>query len=269
MLDIQYIRQNPELVAEKSKQKKYDVDIPRLIELDKKRRELLSKVEELRARRNALAEQLKQGKPSDEQIALGREYKDSITALETELEPIDHDFIQLLKAVPNMPTEDVPVGDSEDDNVVAKEVGVKRDFYFEPKNHWEIGEAKGWIDKDRGAKVAGARFAYLKGDLVRLEWALMQYAVDRLTNEAFLEHLIQENNLQVTAKPFVPVLPPLMIRTELYDAMDRLEPQDDRYKIEGEELWLQGSAEHVLGSMHANEIFEEKQLPLRYVGFAT
>jgi seryl-tRNA synthetase len=97
----------------------------------------------------------------------------------------------------------------------------------------------------------------------------MQFVTNTLSDSDTLRHIAESAGLNVSAKPFEPVLPPYMIRTPLYDAMDRLEPRDDRYKIEGEELWLQGSAEHVLGSMHADEIFEEKDLPVRYLGYAT
>jgi seryl-tRNA synthetase len=90
-----------------------------------------------------------------------------------------------------------------------------------------------------------------------------------LSDQSFIDQIISETGLDVSNKPFVPVLPPYMLRTELYDAMDRLEPRDDRYKIEGEDLWLQGSAEHVLGTMHANEIIDEQELPIRYIGYAT
>ncbi len=269
MLDIQFIRDNRELVQEKSKQKGYDVDIEQLLGFDSKRRELLSQVEELRRQRNELNENTKGQRPSEEQIARGREIKEQLGTLEHQLSAVELEFTDLLKTVPNMPLDDVPVGASEDENVVAKEWGEKPQFDFPPKNHAEIAESKLWIDKERAAKVSGSRFAYIKGDLVRLQWALMQFALDRLTDENVIRQLIEENNLQISSKPFTPVLPPLMIRTDAYDAMDRLEPRDDRYKIEGEELWLQGSAEHVLGSMHADEIFDENQLPIRYVGYAT
>ncbi len=269
MLDIQFIRDNPELVKEKSRQKNIEVDIDQLLGFDNKRRELLTQVEELRRQRNELAETAKGGKPSDEQLARGRELKDQLGRLEHQLGSIEQEFMTLLKTVPNMPLEDVPVGASEEENVVSKEVGKKPHFDFEPKTHWQLAEAKGLIDKERASKVTGSRFAYLKGDLVRLHWALMQFALDRITDEAFIKKLIEENGLNLSSKPFMPVLPPLMIRTDVYDAMDRLEPRDDRYKIEGEELWLQGSAEHVLGSMHADEILDEATLPIRYAGYAT
>jgi len=177
--------------------------------------------------------------------------------------------LKLIKSVPNLPTEDVPIGMSEDDNQVAKTVGDIPKFDFEARTHWEIAEMRGWIDKERASKVSGSRFAYIKGDMVKLQWSILLFALDFLTDEEALKKVIANNNLDVSSKPFIPVLPPLMLKTEMYDAMDRLEPRDDRYKIEGEELWLQGSAEHVLGSMHADEIFNEKDLPVRYAGFAT
>lgn len=269
MLDIQFIRENPELVAEKSKQKGYDVDVQQLLGFDGKRRELQQQVDELRRQRNEIADSMKGGRPSDEQISKGREVKEQLSDLEHQYAAVDKEFADLLKLVPNMPYEDVPIGATEDENVVTKTVGEPTKFDFEPKNHAELAEAKGWLDKERAAKVTGSRFAYLKGDLVKLQFAIIQFIMDKLSDQAFLDEVIAENNLQVSNKPFVPVLPPYMIRTELYDAMDRLEPSDDRYKIEGEELWLQGSAEHVLGSMHAEEIFEEAQLPIRYIGYAT
>ena len=269
MLDIQYIRDNPELVAEKSKQKGYGVDISQLLGFDEERRELLGQVEELRRRRNELSAQTKGQKPSDEQVKQGKELKEKLADLEHKLAAVELEYVGLLKQVPNMPTDDVPVGASEDENVVSKTVGDKPKFDFQPKSHAEIAEAKGWLDKERAAKVTGARFAYLKGDLVQLQFAIIQFVLSRLTDRQFLQGIIAEQGLKVSDQPFVPVLPPLMLRTDIYDAMDRLEPRDDRYKIEDEDLWLQGSAEHVIGSMHADEILDEAQLPLRYLGYAT
>jgi seryl-tRNA synthetase len=269
MLDIRYIRENAARVREASAQKGYEVNIDRLLELDDERREVLQKAEGLRRERNELSDAAKGSRPTDEQIARGKELKTNLAEVEDRLRVLEEEFTNLLKQVPNMPTDDVPVGATEDENVVVKEVGEKPQFDFEPKNHWEIAESRGWIDKQRAAKVAGARFAYIKGDLVKLQLAILQLVVDTLTSEQKLKEIIDEAGLNVSAKPFIPVLPPLMIRTEPYDAMDRLEPREDRYKIEGEELWLQGSAEHVLGSMHADEIFDEADLPLRYLGYAT
>ncbi|MEK7600248.1 MAG: serine--tRNA ligase [Patescibacteria group bacterium] len=269
MLDIQFIRDNADLVQEKSKQKGYEVDIQQLLGFDKERRELIGKVEELRQQRNELTAQTKGVKPSDEQIAKGRELRDKVTDFEHKLAAIEKEYEVLLKTVPNMSLSDVPIGKSEDENQEVKKQGEPTKFDFEPKSHAEIAEAKGWIDKERAAKVAGSRFAYLKGDLVKLQFAIIQFTIDKLTDTEFLDAIIKENNLQVSNKPFTPVLPPYMIRTEVYDAMDRLEPREDRYKLDQDDVWLQGSAEHVLGSMHMREGIDDKDLPVRYLGYAT
>src|SRR6185312_7900377 len=205
MLDIQYIRDNPELVAEKSKQKGYEVDIRQLLGFDDERRQLLQQVEDLRRQRNKLSAQTKGQKPSDEQIAQGRELREQVEDLEHKLAAVELEFMELLKKVPNMPLEDVPVGASEDENVVAKEWGSKPEFDFEPKTHWQIGEQRDWIDKERAAKVTGARFAYLKGDLVQLQFALIQYVLSVLTNQEIIQKLIAENGLNLQAKAFTPI----------------------------------------------------------------
>ncbi|MEO5627890.1 MAG: serine--tRNA ligase [Candidatus Saccharimonadales bacterium] len=269
MLDIQFIRDNPELVEEKSQQKNVKVSIKELLRFDEQRRELLGKAEELRQTRNQQAGATKGQRPTDEQIVSAKKLKDSLTKVEDELSKVETHYLKLLKQVPNVALDNVPVGKTEDDNQVAKTVGEPPVFDFKPKSHAVIAEAKGWLDKERAAKVAGSRFAYVKGDLVKLQFAIIQFIMDKLSDQDFIDEVIAENNLEVSNKPFLPVLPPYMIRTELYDAMDRLEPRDDRYKIDDEDLWLQGSAEHVLGSMHAKEVLDEASLPLRYIGYAT
>jgi len=270
MLDIRFIRENAELVQASSQRKGYKIHIQDLLDADNERRELQSKADELRTRRNEVSGQMKGGKPSDDLVEEGRRIKTELAELEDHLRVVDERYTALLKAVPNMPSDDVPVGASEDENVEVKVVGDKPSFDFEPKNHYEIAGTKGWLDKDRAAKVAGARFAYIMGDLVMLQQAVIQFVMTTLSNEEKIKEIAKAAALEgIDTRPFIPVLPPLMIRTEPYDQMDRLEPRDDRYKIEGEELWLQGSAEHVLGSMHAGEIFESNQLPRRYLGFAT
>lgn len=270
MLDIRFVRDNAEKVQLNAEQKGYkDVDVASTLVLDEQKRQLQQQVDELRTRRNEISSQMKGGKPSNELIEQGKVLKEQSATLEEKLRMIDEDFLRAFKKIPNMAAQDVPVGTSEDENVVTKNVGNPTSFTFDPKNHAEIAEAKGWLDKERAAKVAGSRFAYIKGDLVKLQFASIQFIMDKLSDQTFIDDIIRENSLTVSNKPFVPVLPPFLIRTELYDAMDRLEPRDDRYKLEGDDLWLQGSAEHVLGSMHADEIFNEADLPVRYIGYAT
>jgi len=272
MLDIRFIRENADAVQENARRKNYDVDIAKLIALDDQRRELSSRADELRERRNANAAKMKgaTGKPDQSIIDEGKAIKGELAELEENLGSIEQEALILQKKVPNMAFEDVPVGASEDENVVAKLVGEPTQFSFEPRNHWQVAEQRDWIDKERAAKVAGSRFAYLKGDLVKLQFAIIQFVINSLSDSDTIAKIAADAGLDgIATKPFTPILPPLMIRTELYDAMDRLEPRDDRYKLEEDDLWLQGSAEHVMGSMHANEILSEAQLPVRYLGYAT
>ncbi len=272
MIDIRILREDPALIKAAVRNKNATIDaaaVDRLLELDGKRRQALNDLDEARRQRNDLAESLKDGRPTPEQIAQGKDLKEQVIRLEGMFKEIDDEYDTLLKHVPNIPTGDVPIGTSEADNQVVKQVGEKPVFAFTPKNHWQLAETLGLIDKERAAKVAGARFAYLKGELVRLHFALVQFGLQVLTSRETLAEIANAAGLQVNTKPFIPVLPPLMIRTEPYDAMDRLEPREERYKIDGEELWLQGSAEHVLGSMHMGETLDESQLPLRYAGYAT
>jgi seryl-tRNA synthetase len=269
MLDIRYIRENPELVKEKAKQKGYDVDIEQLLGFDKKRNELLQKTEELRRQRNELAEKGKSGPPSAEDIQKGKELKEELGDLDHQLSSIEEEFTVLWRKVPNMPVEDVPVGASEDENVVVKEWGEKPQFDFEPKNHWQIAEERGLIDKERAAKVAASRFAYIKGDLVRLQFAIIQFGLDVLTKEETIKKIVQDFGVQTVSKPFVPVLPPAVAKTEVYVATGRLNREEQTYKLEDDDLWLNASAEHTLAPMYLGETLKEEDLPLRYVGYTT
>ncbi|OYX42507.1 serine--tRNA ligase [Candidatus Saccharibacteria bacterium 32-49-12] len=270
MLDIRYIRDNPEMVQENARRKGYEVSVADLLATDDQRRSLGARVDALREMRNQNAAKMKGGRPDSETIAEGRRIKVELSGLEEDLATLEALFSHKLKAIPNMALDHVPVGQSEDDNVVARIVGVPPEFDFEPLNHAQIAESKGWLDKERAAKVAGSRFAYLKGDLVKLQFSIVQFVIDNLTDREIIREIIERAGLSgISDEPFVPILPPYMIRTNLYDAMDRLEPRDDRYKLEGDDLWLQGSAEHVMGSMHSDEIFDEATLPVRYLGYAT
>lgn len=269
MLDIRYIRENADEVQKKSKQKGYDVDVSSLLKLDESRRSVQQKAEVLRQKRNELAAGLKKGKPSEAEIKKGRELKEELSSLEDKLRVADEKFFEALKKIPNMPLNYVPVGATEEENVVEREVGEKPEFDFEPKNHWQIGESRDFIDKERAAKVAGSRFAYIKGGLVRLQFALVHWALDQLTNEDVLKDIIQKNNLNVSTKPFTPVMPPAMVRTEVYEATGRLNAEEITYKLADDDLWLNASAEHSMAPMYKDEILSEADLPIRYVAYAT
>lgn len=269
MLDIQFIRENTQKVKDAAAAKNVAVDIDNLLTLDHKRRELLQEVEKLRKSRNETAAQMKNGQPSPELIAEGRRIKETLSELETQLEPTETEYKELLLAVPNVMEDDVPIGSSEEDNVVLEQVGEKPNFSFTPKSDAEIGQEKDLIDKERAAKVAGSRFAYLKNDLVLLQFALINFVMHSLTDQSVIEAIIKEDNLQVETKPFIPILPPQLIKTEPYEASARLNSEEVTYKLADDELWLNASAEHSLCTMFMGETLPTDQLPLRYLGYAT
>ena len=273
MLDIQFIRENAAEVGEKAKQKGYDVDVQSLLKADEERRDLLVNVEALRRKRNENTDKIKQagGKPDEGLIHQGKLIKMELAQAEDQLDGVEEQYQKLLKAVPNMPLPDVPVGASEDENVVAKTWGEPTKFDFAPKQHWELAEPRDLIDKERAAKIAGSRFAYIKGDLVRLQFAIIQFVMQTLGDEKIIQKLIDENGLHVSSKPFMPVLPPAMLRTEPYTASARLNAEEVTYRAgqPEDDLWLNASAEHTLCTMYWNEILPEEQLPIRYIGYST
>lgn len=270
MLDIQFIRDNAELVQEKSKQKGYDVNVAELIRADEERRGVMSQLEQVRAWRNKHAKTLgKNGPTSPENIEKGKDLKRQMTELEAKLTPLEAQFQTLLKAVPNMPLDFVPVGASEDENQVVKVVGEPPKFDFAPKHDYQLAAQGDLFDKERAAKIAGARFVYLKGGLVRLQLALMQFVMQTLGDEQVIKKLVEENDLNVSTKPFTPVIPPAMLRTEPYEASARLNAEEVTYKLADDDLWLNASAEHTLCTMYWNEILPEDMFPIRYLGYST
>lgn len=269
MIDIAFIRDNTELVKTAAKNKNVRIDIDRLLGLDGLRRGQIEVIEAVRAKRNDLSSSTKNGRPTDEQIAAGIGFKTELSRLEGEFDAVDKEYQELLLAVPNIPTSDTPVGKSEDENVVVKTVGKKPEFDFVPKTHAELAELHDWIDKPRAAKVAGSRFLYLKGGLVRLQFALVQWVMDQLGDEAVIAQIIKDNDLDLAPKAFTPIIPPMLVNTKAYQATARLDAEDVTYKLSDDELWLNASAEHSLANMYMNETLPAEQLPIRYIGYAT
>jgi seryl-tRNA synthetase len=271
MLDIRYIRDNIDRVQQSTTRKGYDIDIHKLVGLDDDRRELMTRVDALRAARNDNAAKLKgvQGKPDQAIIDEGKQIKIELAEQEVYLRSTEESYLAMLRTVPNVALDEVPVGSSETDNVEIRVWGDKPDFDFDPKNHAQIAEAKGWLDKERGAKIAGARFIYMMGDLVLLEMALWQYGMKVLTDQSILQTIIEEHGLNLKSTPFTPILPPAVAKQAVFEATGRLNRQEQTYKIEDEDLWLNASAEHTISPIYLDEILDETALPIRYVGYTT
>lgn len=263
MLDIQFIRENENLVAEAIKNKGSSADLKKLLEFDGQRRQLTAKLDDLRAKRNQMAKQ----STTSNVIKAGKQLRQEINDLEASLTPIQASLDTELYKVPNIPSDDTPVGDSEDQNITLTTWGQKPVFDFGPKPHWEFDR---FIDEPRATRISGKRFAFIKGGLVKLQLSLVQYGLDVLTNSATLKLIADRFKLpQVSTKPFAPVLPPVMMRTEAYKATGRLKPEEVTFKLANNDLWLTGSSEHTMCAYYMGETLDESELPLRLVGYNT
>ena len=275
MLDIKYIRQNTDKVREAIKNKNVDLDLDKLLALDARRRELVESSEALRAEQNKRSK----GPQSPVDLEELKALKEKLKVMQNELACVDVDFDTLMLQVPNIPSQDTPVGKDESENRVLRQWEKPRIFSaeggsvsggdFKAKEHWELGEALDLIDNERAAQVSGARFTYLKGPLALMQFALIQHALSIFTDEKLLKKIIKQAGLSVKPKAFVPVVPPVMIRPDVMQKMARLEPREERYHIPSDDLYLVGSAEHTMGAMHMGEIFKEEELPKRYIGYST
>lgn len=246
MLDIKFIRENIDLVKRNSKNRKAGVDIDKLLELDKKRRAIEMKVEELRAKRNIISKT----KPNPEQIKEMRGVGEEIKRLEEEQAPINEIFRELLLAVPNLTHPEVLVSHDEDNNPVLSVFGKPAKFDFRPLDHVELAGKLDLIDFERATKVSGAKFYYLKNELALLELALVQYALNIAMKHGF--------------KPF---LTPDLAKREVLEGLG-FNPRGEStqvYNVENSDLSLIGTAEITMGGYHMNEILEESELPKKYV----
>jgi seryl-tRNA synthetase len=253
MIDINLIRDNPKLIQKSAKDKNVDVNIEHILEIDKKYKELLIAVQKLREERNILTASMK-GKPTPQQIEKGKILKEKLEKEEGAQKEIWEELkIELLK-IPNPAKTDVKVGESDTNNDVVRKVGAPPKFNFKPKDHLEIGEKLDIIDVQRASKISGARFYFLKNEGALLEFALRQLAFEILLKEGF-----------------APVIPPVLIKKEVMKGLGYMEKggDEDMYIFEKDDLVLVGTAEQSIVSMHKDEVFNEKDLPKRYVGFST
>ncbi|MBI2414435.1 serine--tRNA ligase [candidate division WWE3 bacterium] len=272
MIDIKLLKEKPELVKKAIQEKKVadKVNFEELVILDNKYSELLQKVESHRALRNQLSSDISKvpAENREKLITEAGRVKAELKELEESLTSVEIQRDNLLKKVPNIIHESVPSGKDETENVVIKKWGSPKKFDFTAKDHIELGKLLGLIDTEKSSEISGTRFTYLFGDAVLLQFGLIQFVFESLMDPKLVEKLAKEvGNPNFT--PFVPVIPPVFMRSEIMDKMDRLEPQDDRYVFAEDSLVLVGSAEHTMGPLHMGEILDDSQLPKRYIGYST
>lgn len=255
MLDIAFIRNNPEVVKEGVRKKRMKVDIDEILSIDNDIRFLKTEVETLRADRNRISKDVSRsdGPQRDELISQIRFIKESLTDKEPKLKDLEERFEQLMLFVPNPPAPEVPEGDSDEDNVVLREVGKPPTFDFTPKDHLELAESLDIVDMPRAVKFAGARMYFLKNEGALLEFALFKFALDHLFS-----------------KGFQPMIVPQLVRREAMVGTGFFPlGEEDTFFVSKDDLYLIGTAEVPLVSYHMDEILNEAELPKRYCGYST
>src|SRR5574341_231977 len=260
MLDINYIREYPDVVRENLRKRQvpeYLTYLDAVLKNDELWRGLKQKVDQARSRRNKISQEIndakKSGKDASKIIKEAAEIPKLIAQAEKELAELQDKIKACLYKIPNLIHDSVPYGKDDTENKVVKTVGKKPKFDFTPLSHVDLMLKNNWADLDRAAKISGARWYFLKGDLAVLELALVQYAMDFMRG-----------------KKFVPVIPPFMMNHAAYNGVVSLEDFENvMYKIQGEDLYAIATSEHPLTAMYMDEVLEEKDIPMRLAGFST
>lgn len=255
MLDIKYIRDNSDDVKKKIGRKGADPTlIDDAIQLDQRRRDLIAKLEENQSELNKLSKEIAvyHGQQKIDAIKEASVSSEKVKELKPELDKANEEFRKIMLAIPNPPADDVIEGESDKDNTTNRTWGEIPKFDFTPLDNVALAEKLDLFDTERGAKVAGSRFYYLKNELVLLEMALFHYAIDTLVAEGF-----------------VPIIPPVLLNRTIMEGAGYIPGMEDEIYKTQDDLYLSATAEHPLAGYHMNEVLSEKNLPLRYVGIST
>ncbi len=255
MLDIKLLRENPEKVKDALKKRGYERDqVDNLLEMDSRRLEVLRRVEELRNQRNVASKEIgrlkREGKDTTELQKKMKEVSDEIQSLDEELRSLNEKIKQGLLMIPNIPHESVPEGHDENDNLEVRRWGNPREFDFEPLNHWDIGETLGIIDFERATKIAGSRFALMKGLGAKLERALMNFMLDLNTSKGYQE-----------------VFPPILVNPKTMTGTGQLPKFEEELYRTQDDLYLIPTAEVPVTNIHQDEILNEEDLPIYYTAY--
>ena len=257
MIDSKLLKQNPEIVIDTLNKRKVEFPIHDLISLDARRRQLIVEIQHVKHEKNTLSHSIaskkKENTDTSQEISKMKDIDNQILSLEEEKMSVESRFNLLMRNLPNIIHQSVPIGNNENDNVVIKHSGIIKNSEFRPRDHIEIATSLDLVDIERAAKISGARFYFLKKELVRMNYALIHFAIDFLSD-----------------KGYVLAQPPYMIRRSAMEGAVILEDFEDViYKINGEDLYMIGTSEHALASMHMDEILNGKLLPIKYAGIST
>lgn len=257
MLDMKFVRENPELVMDAMRKRNANVNLDEFLELEKKRRELTLQVEALKSQRNAASQEIgkmkKAGENADAQMAEVRALGDKIAEDDKELKDIEARLKEILMTIPNMPAADTPVGSSDADNPVVRTWREPAKFAFEPQAHWDIGEKLNILDVERAGKVSGARFTFYRGLGSRLERSVINFFLDIHTGE----------------NGYTEFFPPFIVNKDSMQGTGQLPKfAEDMFKLEGLDYYLIPTAEVPITNLHRDEILSGDDLPLYYTAYS-
>lgn len=256
MLDAKIIRDQPQIIKDMLAKRQIRFPFEELLDLDRKRRSLITEAQDLKHKRNVVSEQIalkkKRGEDASNAISEMKLIADRISALDNEINSAEKRYHELMLSLPNLIHESVPAGKDETDNVEVRRWGDPRKFNFKVKDHIDLALSLDLIDLNRAAKISGARFYFLKGDLVKLNHALIQFGLDFLRKKKYT----------LTQPPY------LINRKAMEGAVIVSDFGDVIYKVEDDDLYMIGTSEHAIVAMHMDEIFDAKQLPIRYAGIS-
>lgn len=261
MLDSKYIRENLDLIKQVCKDKNSNPDLDGFAALYDEVKALQQQEQELNTQKNAAAK--------EQNAELGKQIKEKMQKLAEVLPAKQKELNEILWKIPNTYSADTPLGADDSENQVLRTWGTPKKFPFSVKDHVELGTALDILDFESAWKISGSRFVFLKNNLVKLQFALIQWVMDTLTNQEVINEIIAKNNLKVKNTPFSLVLPPFFMKMEVMDKMGRLNPKDERYCYEEDGIVLNGSAEHVLWPLQMDNMIPEAELPIRYLGYST
>ncbi|HNG97383.1 MAG TPA: serine--tRNA ligase [Candidatus Absconditabacterales bacterium] len=261
MLDPRYVYENHEYIRKICTEKAVECDIDLFIRLYEELKKNQQALDNLNAQKNQAA--------VSKDIERGKQLKEEGMILEEKTRSLQYNFQQVVQTIPNLYSEDTPIGKDDTENIVLKSWGTPRIFEFPIKDHVDLGCKLDILDFDTAGQVSGSRFVYLKNDLVLLQFALVNRVFQTLTNQDIINQIIKDAGLDVSNKPFTACIPPVIMKKEVMQKMGRYNPNDQTYELIHDDMVLVASAEHSIGPMHMDQMIDIEQLPIRYLGYSS
>lgn len=261
MLDPKYVFENLEYIRKVCKDKFVDCDVDAFASAYTAYKDTQKMIDSLNAEKKQAAEARDHER--------GKKLKEESQALEEKMATLEAEYLRLAETVPNLYSPDTPYGKDDEENVILKGRWEPTQFNFQVKDHADLGLALDILDFETAGEVSGSRFVYIKNDLVLLQFAIVNWVFQTLSDQDIINQIIKNNNLNVSNKPFSAIIPPVIMKREVMQKMGRYNPNDQTYDLKLDDMVLVASAEHSIGPMHMDQMIDSEQLPIRYLGYSS